>query len=277
MDPKSKKKTKNYEDKKSYTVGCYRWKTGFLHVKKGGGLYKMTFVFICFKKQLWNSLFSHMSLHPLCVSLGVVGGWRGVWKASGASILSQPRFRTLLSSSWAWARPLSCCIHLIGWRFLYGRSEAHAVGGVLGGVSIVVIRKLGCAVKQTTVSPRVISRWLERCVGRRLLTLRSSGKGVELSIGGVGHPGRWAGIIAACPRSWHRAGGNCTAGGRRISTGSGAREHAAWVLWAEVALVVDDTSLGTGLVMRGGSDIVVAVGRILFFRKGNLNWGSNRK
>lgn len=153
-----------------------------------------------------------MSLHPLCVSVGIVRGRRRVGKASGASILPQPCFRTLLSRPWPLPGPLSRWIHLVGWPFLYGWGKAHAVAGILGGVSVVVIGQLGCAVQQATVSG-VISRRLKRWIGRCLLALCRPREGVELGVGGMGHPGGWAGVVAACPGTWHCAGGNCTAGG----------------------------------------------------------------
>lgn len=209
-----------------------------------------------------------MSLHPLCVSLGIVRGRRRVREASGGSVLPQPCFRTLLSRSrprpwsWSWSGPLSCWIHLIGWPFLYGRSKAHAVAGILGGVSVVVISQLGCAVQQAAVSG-VISRRLKSWIGRCLLTLRCPGEGVELGVVGMGHPGRGAGIVAACPWAWHCARGNGTAGGSWGSAGSGTGWSAVWVRGAELSLVVDGTGLGARLIVGGGSDVVVAVGWIL--------------
>ena len=217
-----------------------------------------------------------MSLHPLCVSLGIVRGRRRVREAGGGSVLSQPCFRTLLalswpwpwswSWSWSWSRPrpgpLSCWIHLISRPFLYGRSKAHAVAGILGGVSVVVVRQLGGALQQAAVSG-VISGRLKGRVGRRLLALRHPGEGVELGVGGVGHPGWGAGVVAACPGTWDSAGGNGTAGAGRGSAGSGSHGSGVLVGRAELALVVDGSGLGARLVVGGGSDVVVAVGRIL--------------
>lgn len=202
--------------------------------------------------------FSNMSLHPLCVSLGIVRGWRWVGEASGAPILCQPSLRTLLPLT----APLSCWIHLIGWPFLYGWSKTHAVAGILGGVSIVVISQLGCAVQQATV-PGVISRWLKSWVGRRFLALCHPGEGVELGIVGMGHPWRGAGVVAPCPWPWHCTGGNGTACCTWGSAGGGTGRSAIWVRRAKLSLVVDGTRLGARLIVGGGSDIVVAVGWIL--------------
>lgn len=158
-----------------------------------------------------------MSLHPLRVSLGIVRGRRRVGEASGASVLRQARLRTLLPRP----GPLSSWIHLIGWPLLYGRSEAHAVAGVLRRVAIVVVRQLGGAVQQAAV-PGVIPRRRKSRVGRRFLALRHPGEGVELGVGGMGHPGRGARVVTACSRAWHRAGRNGAAGCSRGSAGGGA-------------------------------------------------------
>lgn len=213
--------------------------------------------------------FSHMSLHPLCVSVGIVRGWRWVRETSGTSILPKPCFRTLLSRSRSrsWPSPLSCWIHLIGWPFFYGRSKAHAVAGILGGVSIIVIWHLGWAVQQATVSSWIICRWLKSRIGWSLLALCCSGEGVELGVGGVGHPRGWAGVIAARPWAWHCAGWNCTTGSSWGAAGGGTGWSAVWVLWAKLSLVVDHSRLGARLVVGGCSDVVVAVGRILWSKR----------
>lgn len=206
--------------------------------------------------------FSHMSLHPLRVSVGIVRGWRRVREASWASVLPQPCFRTLLCRARPWTCPLSCWIHLIGWAFLYGWSKAHAVAGILGGVSVVVIGKLGCAVQQATVSG-VISRRLKSWIGRCLLALCHPGEGVELGIGGMRHPGRGTGVVASSPWTWHCAGGHCTTGRCWRPAGCGTSRSAVWVRGPKLSLVVHGVRLGARLVVGGGSDVVVAVGWIL--------------
>lgn len=156
---------------------------------------------------------SHMSLHPLCVSLRIVRGWRRVGKAGGAAVLPQPCFRTLLSRSRPLPATLPRRVHLIGRSFLYGRSKAHAVVWILRRVPVVVVGQLRCAVQQAAVT-RVIPRGLKGWVRGGLLALCGPGVGVELGVGGVGHPGRWTGVVAARPGARHRAGGDGGAGGR---------------------------------------------------------------
>lgn len=197
---------------------------------------------------------SNMCLHPLRVSLGIVRGWRWVGETSGASVLRQSHLRTLL----AWPRPLSCWIHLIGWPFFYGWSKAHSVARVLGGVSIVIVGQLGCAVQQAAISG-VISRGLQSWIGNCFLALCRPGEGVELGISCMGHPGRGSGVIAARPGAWYCTGGNSTAGSSRGPAGGCAGGSAVWIGWTELSLVVD----GPGLVVGSGSHVVVAVGWIL--------------
>lgn len=84
-----------------------------------------------------------------------------------------------------------------------------------------------------------------------------------MGVGGMGHPGWWAGVVAACPGARHRAGGDCTASGRRRSARGGAGRSAVRIRRAELSLVVDDTGLRPRLFVGGGSDVVVAVGWIL--------------
>lgn len=213
-----------------------------------------------------NTRFSHMSLHPLRVSVGIVRGWRRVREASWASVLPQTCFRTLLSRAGPWTCPLSCWIHLIGWAFLYGWSKAHAVAGILGGVSVVVIGELGRAVQQATVSG-VISRRLKSRIGRCLLALCHPGEGIELGVGGMRHPGRRTGVIASSPWTWHGAGGHCTTRGCRRPTGGGTSWSAVGVRGPKLSLVVDGMRLGARLIVGGGSDVVVAVGWILWSQR----------
>lgn len=204
-----------------------------------------------------------MSLHSLCVSLGIVRRWGWVREASGTPILHQACFRTLLSSSWPRPRPLSCRIHLVGRPLLYGRSEAHTVAGILGGISIGIIWQLGWAVKQATVSSRVISWWWKRRIWRSFLPLWCPREGVELGIGCMGHPGGRAWVIASCPRTWHRAGRNCTTNCSWRTAWSCSAWSGVGVGRAKLSLVVDDTGLGSRLIMGGGSNVVVAISWIL--------------
>lgn len=210
-----------------------------------------------------------MSLHPLRVSVGIVRGRRRVREARWASVLPQPCFRTLRCRAWPWTGPLSRWIHLIGGAFLYGWSKAHAVAGILGGVSVVVIGQLGCAVQQATV-PGVISRWLKSWIGRRLLALCHPGEGVELGVGGVRHPGGRTGVVASSPRTWHCAGGHCTPGRRWRPAGRGTSRSAVGVWGPKLSLVVDGVRLGSRLVVGGGSDVVVAVGWVLRWQRRRL-------
>lgn len=212
-----------------------------------------------------SSCFSHVSLHSLCVSVGIVRGRRRVREASRGSVLPQSRFRTLLPRPRSC--PLSCWIHLIGRPFLYGGNEAHPVAGVLGGVPIVVIRQLGGAVQQAAVPSRIISRRLKSRVRGGLLALRRPREGVEMGVGGVGHPGWRAGVVAARSGARHCAWGDGTAGCSGGYTGCSAGWSAVGVRRAKLSLVVDDTGLGTGLLMGGGANVVVAVGWILLLFK----------
>lgn len=217
-------------------------------------------------ESLSTTCFSHVSLHSLCVSVGIVRGRRRVREASRGSVLPQPRFRTLLPRprSRSWSGPLSCWVHLIRRPFLYGGSKAHAVAGVLGGVPVVVIWQLGGAVQQAAVPSWIITRRLEGRVLGALLALRRPGEGVEMGVGGVGHPGGWAGVVAARSGARHCARGDGTAGcGGGGSAGSRTGWSGVGVRRAELSLVVDHTGLGAGLLVGGGSDVVVAVGWIL--------------
>lgn len=200
-----------------------------------------------------------MSLHSLCLSLGIVRGRGRVGEASGASVLRQARLGALLPRH----GPLSSWVHLIGGPLLYGGGEAHAVGGVLGGVAVVVVGQLGVAVQQATV-PGVFPRRRQGRVGCRLLALRHPGQGVELSVGGVGHPGRRPRVVAARPGARYCAGGDGAAGGGgRSAGGAGTGRPTAGVGQAELPLVVDGPGLGTSLLVGGGSHVVVAISWIL--------------
>lgn len=54
---------------------------------------------------------SHVRLHPLCVSVGIVGMLRGVGKACGATVLPESALRGCSSASDAHTRPHA--VHLI--------------------------------------------------------------------------------------------------------------------------------------------------------------------
>lgn len=200
-----------------------------------------------------------MSLHSLCVSLGIVRGRGRVREASGASVLRQARLGALLTRH----GPLSSWVHLIGGSLLDGRGKAHAVGGVLGRVAVVVVGQLRVTVQQATLA-RVVARRRQCRVGCRLLALRHPGEGVELGVGGVGHPGRRPRVIAARPGTWYCAGGDGGGGGGGWSAGGGgASRPTARVGGAELPLVVDGPGLGASLLVSGGSDVVVAISWIL--------------
>lgn len=200
-----------------------------------------------------------MSLHSLCVSLGIVRGRRRVGEASGASVLRQARLGALLPRH----GPLSSWVHLIGGSLLDGRCKSHAVGGVLGGVAVVVVGQLGVTVQQATVAG-VVPQRRQRRVGCRLLALCDPGEGVELGVGGMGHPGRRPWVVAARPGAWYCAGGDSAGGGRGWSAGGGAASRPTVRFGgAELPLVVDGPGLGTSLLMSCGSDVVVAVCWIL--------------
>lgn len=202
--------------------------------------------------------YSYMSLHPLCVSLWIVRRWRWVGRTSRASILCQSCLRTLL----AWPDPLSRWIHLICWPFLYGWGKAHAITGVLWGISIVVIRQLIRVIKQTTVSS-IISWWLKSWIWRCFLSMCCPGEGVKLGISGMRDPGRWTGVIT--PYSWtgNYTGRNSTTGCSWWSTRGSTGLSVGWVWWAKFSLVVNGSGLWSYFIMRGGMNIVVAIGWIL--------------
>lgn len=200
-----------------------------------------------------------MSLHSLCVSLGIVRGRGRVGETSGGSVLGQARLRALLTRHGT----LSSWVHLIGGPLLDGRCKAHAVGGVLGRVAVVVVGQLGVTVQQPAVAG-VVPRRRQCRVGCRLLALRHPGEGVELGVGGVGHPGRRPRVVAARSGAWHCAGGDGATGGGGWSAGGGAAGRpTAGIGGAELALVVDGPGLGTSLLVRCGSDVVVSISWIL--------------
>lgn len=198
----------------------------------------------------------YMSLHPLRVFLGIVRGWRGVGRTGRAFILFQSCLRTLL----AWPSPLSCWIHLICWHFLCGRGKA--IAGVLWGISIVVIRQLIGAIKQTTVS-RIISWWLESWIW----SMRGPGEGVELGISGMRHPGMGTGVITPCSWTRNYTGRDSTTGCNWWSTKGSTRLPNGWVWWTKLSLVVYGSGLGLYFIMGGGMNIVVAISWILWLEE----------
>lgn len=205
---------------------------------------------------------SYMSLHPLRVSLGIVRGWRWVRRTSRASILCQFCLRTLL----AWPSPLSRWIHLICRSFLYGRGKAHAIAGVLWGISIVVTRQLIGAIKQTTVS-RIISWWLKSGIWRHFLNMCCPGEGVELGISGMRHPGRGTRVITSCSWTWNYTGRNSTTDCSWWSTCYSTGLPAGGVWRAKLSLVVYGSGLGSYFIMGGGMNIVVAICWILWLEE----------
>lgn len=213
-----------------------------------------------------NVLSSHMSLHPLRVSLGVVWLRRWIREAGGATVLPQTGLRTprlpRLPRSWPRSASLSRWIHLVGWSLLYGRCKAHAVGGVLGGVSVVIVAELGGAVHQAAV-PGIVRRRGQGRVWSGLLALRGPGVGVELGVGGVGDPGGRTWVVAASSGAWNSAGRHWSTGRCLWAAGGGAGRTAAGVRGSELSLVMDLARLGPGLFVGGGSDVVVAIGWVL--------------
>lgn len=140
------------------------------------------------------------------------------------------------------------------------------------GVSIVVVGQLRVGVQEAAVPGEVAGRG-GGVGGRRRLALAPAGKGVELGVADVGQPGGRSGVIAGLGtagrgKGARTRGSSARCGPRAAGTAADGR-GAPWCSCrgAVVRVVHSGAGRGAAFVVSRGSDVVVAISRVLGINK----------